>query len=66
MITGSQSGSNSVLAACMSEVNRDMNLFENDFRQDVNGPLAYRMRPVDLKDYVGQEHLVESRGRCAG
>ena len=39
-----------------------MNLFENDFRQDVNGPLAYRMRPVDLKDYVGQEHLVGEQG----
>ena len=39
-----------------------MNLFENDFRQDVDGPLAYRMRPVDLEDYVGQEHLVGEHG----
>ncbi|NLW44960.1 MAG: replication-associated recombination protein A [Syntrophomonadaceae bacterium] len=39
-----------------------MNLFENDFRQDVEGPLAYRMRPVDLEEYVGQEHLVGKNG----
>lgn len=39
-----------------------MNLFENDKPKDVSGPLAYRMRPVELSDYVGQEHLVGEQG----
>lgn len=39
-----------------------MNLFESNNKQDNSGPLAYRMRPVDLSDYVGQEHLVGKQG----
>ncbi len=39
-----------------------MNLFENDHRQEISGPLAYRLRPADLDDFVGQEHLVGKQG----
>ena len=30
-------------------------LFQNDFDKD---PLAARLRPATLKDYVGQKHLI--------
>ncbi|MGI6549364.1 MAG: replication-associated recombination protein A [Syntrophomonadales bacterium] len=39
-----------------------MNLFENNNQKEKSGPLAYRMRPADLSDYVGQEHLVGEQG----
>ncbi len=39
-----------------------MNLFENQPDNVKTGPLAYRMRPLTLDDYVGQEHLVGEHG----
>lgn len=44
------------------EVNWQVNLFESSNQQDNSGPLAYRMRPAELSDYVGQEHLVGEQG----
>ncbi|NLV17218.1 MAG: replication-associated recombination protein A [Syntrophomonadaceae bacterium] len=39
-----------------------MNLFENQREKSGEGPLAYRMRPAKLEDFVGQEHLVGENG----
>ena len=33
------------------------NLFDMAFSSDTNAPLAERMRPVSLKDFVGQTHI---------
>jgi putative ATPase len=37
-----------------------MNLFEMQYENSIKkgGPLAMRMRPLDLKQFVGQEHIV--------
>ena len=40
-----------------------MTLF--DQREEMT-PLANRLRPDTLDDFVGQEHLLGTRGRCSG
>lgn len=35
-----------------------MNLFENKTKEEIIAPLAFRMCPKDLDEYVGQEHIL--------
>jgi putative ATPase len=48
-------------------INRKMDLFDQQDERDDNRPLADRMRPRSLDEYVGQGHLLGTDGllRCA-